>query len=363
MQQDEFKNSEIREEVVTTLFKCPNCGNNFEFSPKQQKLVCRYCDTTEEIDNVLRVEENTFMESNSEKDLESEDVEVYRCENCGSISEKPKGEIAFSCPYCKKTNVVLDKDIKGIKPTGLIPFKINKQTTIDIAKSWLKKKIFAPRKAKKARFDGIVSGMYSPCWTFDSNTYSVYEGRVGDRRTRTVGSGKNRRTETYIVWRHISGSVEDFYDDVLVPCGKNIKEKEFGKVANYNTNNAVQYDSSFLAGFTAVHYQIGLQDAYDIAKEKIDDEIYEKIKDHSHCDVVDYINVKTAYSNQKYKYILLPFWLGAFPFGDKKYGFLVNGVTGDIYGKYPKSPLRIAIAVLLGLGVAALLYLILSGTI
>lgn len=343
-----------KEKINTMQFKCPSCGNNLEFDPTTQKLKCPYCGTEKEIGDVDLVVENSFTPGSFEVE-ENEDVEIYRCSNCGAVSEKVKDGIAFACPYCKKTNVVLEEDIKGIKPTGIIPFTIDKKTIVEKAKSWIKSRFFAPRKIKKQDFNSVISGYYSPTWTFDSGTYSIYKGRIGNYYTVTVGTGKNRHTETRIRWRNVSGNHSKDFDDMLVYAGKQMNDKEFNKLSVFDTNHAKIYEKKYLAGYYAMHYSKNVDEAFSVAKDKMTKEIEKEIISKHHADVVDYMHINTSYFRTTYKYILLPFYFGNFDYNQKSYHFIANGVSGKIYGKYPKSPIKITLTVLLGLGIVALL--------
>ena len=73
------------------------------------------------------------------------------------------------------------------------------------------------------------------------------------------------------------------------------------------------------------------------------------------------MNVSTIHEGVTYKYVMLPIYVGNFNYRKKLYNFYVNGETGKVVGKTPKSPLRILFAVLCGLavivGVALLFYL------
>ena len=62
----------------------------------------------------------------------------------------------------------------------------------------------------------------------------------------------------------------------------------------------------------------------------------------------------TNYLETKFKYILLPIYIGHFEYRKKLYNFYINGVTGKVVGKTPKSPWKILLVVLLALGLAAL---------
>ena len=61
---------------------------------------------------------------------------------------------------------------------------------------------------------------------------------------------------------------------------------------------------------------------------------------------------------QTFKHILVPIWLLIYNYGTQHYQVVINGYTGRIAGKYPKSWVKILFAVLAGLaalGVVALL--------
>ena len=72
------------------------------------------------------------------------------------------------------------------------------------------------------------------------------------------------------------------------------------------------------------------------------------------CDVVDYLDVSTRHSAVTYKYLLLPIFYMVYRFKKKDYRVMINGSNGKTRGKTPVSPLRVAIAVILGLALAAL---------
>jgi hypothetical protein len=67
------------------------------------------------------------------------------------------------------------------------------------------------------------------------------------------------------------------------------------------------------------------------------------------------LQVRTDYSGQTFKHILVPIWLLTYNYSAAAYQVVVNGYTGAIAGKYPKSWIKITLAVLGGLAVAGIL--------
>ena len=72
-------------------------------------------------------------------------------------------------------------------------------------------------------------------------------------------------------------------------------------------------------------------------------------------DVVSYLNVNTTFNNIKYKYVLIPIWIGTYKYSNKSYRFISNGETGKITGKLPVSVVKVSILVLIILAVVAVL--------
>jgi hypothetical protein len=60
---------------------------------------------------------------------------------------------------------------------------------------------------------------------------------------------------------------------------------------------------------------------------------------------------------EKVSLVLLPVWVAAYKWDGKVFRLLVNGQTGEVVGKVPRSTLKIVIAVVVG--VAALLFFLL----
>ena len=334
-------------DVETEYEKCEACGSNMKYDPKSNMLYCEHCGTKralgeEEqaaelaIEDALRAaEENGWAETT-----------VFRCENCGAKVALAKGEIATSCPFCGTAQVVELDEMAGLKPNAVLPFRLTAEDSNEACKKWAKKKIYAPRAFKKNLKAENMHGVYIPCFTFDSRTCSRYYGRIGKRHTRTVGSGKNRRTETYIVWRNISGFYDHAFDDVTVTAGSKVTQKDLGKMAPFDSNNSKAYDGKYLLGFSSYCYEKDIVQCWSEAKGAMDAALRRMILSQYSYDVVDYLNVSTTHADVTYKYVLLPVYAGHFGFKKKNYNFFVNGTNGKVTGKTPVAIWKVALTVL-----------------
>ncbi len=344
---------EENKQVEADSIKCEACGSNLVFDPDTQSLKCPHCGTE------INFESNSAQEIllghglDNDKTWTADEAVVFRCDNCGAKVIMNPNETANFCPFCGTAHVQKIEELAGIKPNAVIPFTFNYKSAIDFSKKWAKKRFYAPRKFKKNICTDNVKGVYTPCFTFDSRTFSYYQGRIGKTHTRVVGSGKNRRVQTYVVWRNISGTYSDSFDDVLITAGSKFGQKELDKVSPYKTNESREYEENYLFGFMAYHYDSEITECWNDAKSRIDEVVKKSILSQYVHDVVDYINISTTHSDVTYKYVMLPVYIGNYKYNKKHYNFFVNGSTGKVYGKTPKSILKILGTVLLGIAVIA----------
>ena len=72
------------------------------------------------------------------------------------------------------------------------------------------------------------------------------------------------------------------------------------------------------------------------------------------------LQIEARWTGQTFKHILTPVWLLTYNYGAQNFQVVINGFTGTIAGKYPKSWVKILFAVLGGLMMAGLIALIAS---
>ena len=184
---------------------------------------------------------------------------------------------------------------------------------------------------------------------------TLYYGRIGKRHTRTVGSGKNRRTETYIVWQRISGTYDQFFNDVLISGDSDYSQATLNKISPFNYSSIKVYSDEYLTGFMAKRSNKTVESCWGDAKTVIDGLLRKNILSQYFYDVVDYLNVSTTHDDVTYKYVMLPVYLINYKYKSKLYSVHVNGNTGKVAGKLPISPLKVILAVVLGIAVVGLL--------
>ncbi len=348
------------EKLDTSTYKCPNCGGESEFSAKDQKMKCLYCGSLFDVDNNEVVEERNLGELLTNGQVWDE-AEVYQCQSCGAKEILYNQEVAMECPFCGTNNVIKTEDLPGLKPQGIAPFKIDKQKSSEIAIKWAKKKKYAPQEFRKSAKAENIHGVYNPVFTFDADTDSSYDGQLGENYTVVRHVNGKRVTETRTRYFHISGNQSLKFDDVLIQASSDLPANRIKEIEPFPTNNAPEYRTEYLRGYSASSYNKEGSVCWEECKLKMKEGIERAILKRYRYDVKVYLNVKTIFSNEKYKYILVPVYVGHYKYKDKLYNFYINGDNGKITGKTPVSVWKVLFTVLAVLlvigGMAALIAL------
>ncbi|NLZ85216.1 MAG: hypothetical protein GX919_05790 [Acholeplasmataceae bacterium] len=340
------------------VFKCPGCGANLTFEPEQEELTCQYCDYHVRLKGTSSQQEFDFFGAEDVKNTWNNEMKILHCQNCGANNVVEKKIISYECPFCGTAQVTDSEELPGLRPQRVLPFSVNKETTIKLYQNWIKRRFFAPKKLKKDIPNAKINGVYLPVWTYDAETFTSYRGRLGERYTRTVGTGKNRRVVTEIRYFSISGTKHVSFDDIVVSASRKISQGQITQLQPFNTNSSYLYDPRYLSGFSAEHYDISLKEGFNKAKEIAKKRIEQLILARYNYDVVSYLHTNTTYDQVKYKYVLIPVWICSFDYNKKTYRYYVNGETGRLVGSAPVSVGRVLLIVFLVLAVIALIVIL-----
>ena len=348
-------------------FPCETCGSDLRFDPGEERLICDHCGNIEPIENgpwrrSAAIEEQDLVGALRAGlgTAEMEETRTSSCPNCGARVEFDAAIHAKECPFCA-TPVVTDTGTsRQIKPRALVPFLLDESEARVAMAQWLGSLWFAPSGLMEyARKGRKMSGVYTPCWTFDAETNSTYRGQRGivyHERHTVMRKGKRETISVPKVrWTPVRGRVARFFDDVLVVASTALPEKFRRTLVHWDLTRLEPYQPEYLAGFRAEAYTIELEDAFVEAREIMDRQILRDIKfdiggDRQRVDAVD-----TRLSDMTFKHILVPVWIAAYKFRGKSFRFVVNGQTGQVWGERPWSVGKIALAVIAGLIVAAVI--------
>ena len=341
----------MTEERIESLDKnCKNCGGSLKFCPEKQAVVCENCASVFGIKKIDKVEKHNLTKPENDQTEEYkkyvEDNKIFKCPNCGSSVVLNVFDITKKCPYCATNLVIDDNAFAGLKPDGVLPFAFDRHSASEQFLQKVKKKWFAPKKFKNSNIEADIYGMYVPSFVFDGKTESIYQGRLYNQYEETDHEGKMHIRREYF---NISGSLNQKFDDVLVESSSKISQSDIFGISPFVFEQKVGYQDAYIRGYATEHYSQSLDECKSnyrgIVKNRIRSIILRK---HPH-DGVDYLDVKTEFSDENYSYYLVPVYRFNFEYKDKKYTSYMNGQTGRLDAKYPKSKGKITLIVILAL--------------
>lgn len=360
---------------ATQQYPCSQCGAKLEFAPGTTSLQCPYCGATNEIaatqQGVVELDYRAYLEQASQ-DADTTEAPRVKCERCGAETTAPQKDTAGLCPFCGASMVYSARSSRLIRPRSLLPFKVTQQQAFGHFRQWIRKLWFAPNDLMKyAASEGKLAGVYTPYWTYDSDTVSDYEGQRGEHyytneSYTTTENGrsvtKTRRVQ-HTRWHPASGRVANSFDDVLIVASKSLPREYADQLQPWDLGNLVDYADEYLSGFRAESYQVTLPEGFEEAKKVMRETIEDTVKKDIGGDEQRIQSLETQYDHVTFKHILLPVWLSAYRYRGKVYRILINARTGEISGERPYSKWKIAGAVIVVLAIVGLVVALRAGVI
>jgi len=358
---------ELTDNGRARIFPCEACGADLEYSIGDKALKCPYCGHVKQlaISEEATIEEqdyDTMLERLRELRDRGEEEEPgqseVRCRGCG-------GNIVFvgtltssECPYC---GVPIQREhvhtaTKRIPVQAVLPFLVDHNRAAAVLKEWVSSRWFAPNEFLKRGAEGKFNGVYLPYWTFDSMTFTAYQGERGDNYMVTVGSGKDQRTEVRVRWSPASGRFQQFFDDVFVVATKGLPRELIRELEPWRMDQAIPFTQEALAGFFARTYDVPLDGGFEDAKLRIEAALQQEVRQRIGGDQQRIHDLRSRYDAITFKHVLLPVWMLVYRFRDKPYQVFVNASTGEVQGERPYSAVKITFAVLCALAIIAIVF-------
>ena len=347
-------------------YACPSCGAEATWNPAKQALVCGFCGTVAPMQpgaGGSEVVENSLVEAlrnlGSDQRGWAAEKRSVKCQSCQAITVFDPARAAQRCDFCGSAAIIpIEEQTRPVRPQCLLEFKVPETQVRDAIRAWYGSRWFAPNNLGTRALTDTLHGIYIPYWTFDAQVSADWTAMSGDYYYETEGytdsQGKRQTRQVRKTrWYPSSGHVEHFFDDELVPATKGVEITLLRKVEPFPTLTDLKpYDPGFLTGWTVEHYQIDLVAGAQHAREVMDGKLRaicaQQVPGDTHRDLA----VDADYREQTFKHILVPVWLVAYVYHGKSFQVVVNGYTGTIAGRYPKSWVKILLLVLLILAIA-----------
>jgi len=339
----------VEQNVTIEQTKCPACGANMAFDIETGGLKCGHCHTKTDFNDNEKVQRRAITTDVLNQHQPWKEGKIFNCANCGAKEVLTAKEIARSCAFCGSSQISASNELPGIQPDSVIPFTITEESGRERFRKWIRSRWFAPRKFKREDVREHMQAMYTPCWSFTAMTENSYQGTLG--RTVTISNGK--QTRTTIRWFRVAGRVNQPYTDHFIQSGERITTKNFNRLKPYNLQTVRVYRQEFLSGIIAEHYSRTLEACFGDFSTFVKQDIRRLIIRRYRADHVSVLNIQTNFHDRKFNYVLLPLYISNYTYKQKLYNFYLNGATGKIVGKYPKSAGKIFGAIFATVAIAA----------
>jgi DNA-directed RNA polymerase subunit RPC12/RpoP len=315
---------------TTQTFLCPNCGGRLQFDTELQELHCQFCGyiqhtDEEEIDG--RAEQVLdFVLPTARGHRWAEAQHRLACERCGAISIVPVSETGHECPYCGSHRLFESQEhTELLDPQAIGLMQLDQQKAQRILQHWISSGFFIPDDLRKMARTSTLRPGYYPFWTF--------EGTLELQWSCEVNLGSSRAPN----WVPQEGYEFENFDNILIPGQKALAKQEISEILPFLLDDVVEFKPEYLAGWTAMTYDMPLSDASLAARERVVRKVRRELNNRVEVGR-EKRNLRTGatnWSGMTYKYLLLPIWTGTYRYKGGEYRILINGQTGKITGQKP----------------------------
>jgi len=328
---------EPEEAETAQVYACPNCGGHMRFEAESQAMTCEFCgfeSPTQARPAGGEVEQTLdFVLPTTRAHRWAEAQHRLACTKCGAESLLPPGQTASECPYCGSRRLIESQETRElVDPVAIGLVQFSETNAIRRLREWLGHGWFAPDDLRKLARTSSMRAAYYPFWSFDGTLELKWECEVNE------GTGRSPN------WVRRDGVEYQMFDDQLVPAMRALKVEEIARIEPFNTKKLVEFEPEFLAGWSAMTYDLALADASLQAREKV----ARVLRRQLYSRVLlgrEKRNLRSGganWSGMTFKLVLLPMWVGTYRYRNHGYRVLINGQTGKVGGVKPRDDLKLA---------------------
>ncbi|MEM6992403.1 MAG: hypothetical protein AAF721_17960 [Myxococcota bacterium] len=300
----------------------------------------------------------------------SEVFDGLGCNGCGARLNVPPGERTARCPYCASPNVVMRPRSEGADPTFVVGFVVTEDTARARAREWIRGAWFAPGAFRRSDVTA-VRGVYVPAYLYSAAAHVAYTASIGENytviETYTTTDAKGRtvtrtRTKTVTEWRSLAGRWASYVEDVFVTASKGLHNTELEAVEPFDTRALRRYSTKLLSGWIAEDPSMDARECMTLARNEAVAQVGKRLSGHMPGDSHRRLKYSTDLEYEDLELLLLPVWILAVKYEDDAplVRLVINGQTGKLIGRRPRSWLKILVAVL-GVASAIALTVFLAG--
>jgi hypothetical protein len=216
-----------------------------------------------------------------------------------------------------------------------------------------------------------VRGVYVPAYLYSARSRSRYEASIGEHYTEvetytTTENGRRvtkTRTVTRTEWRSLRGEHEEYVPDVLVTASRGLSNAELERVEPFDLRLLARYTPALVAGWVAEEPSLAREECLRMAREEALGRVKRRLEAFMPGDTHSGLKHETRLEAESLEVCLVPVWVLAARYAPDKppLRVVVNGQSGEVYGRVPLSWVKVALTVLAAVALGALVAWLVGG--
>ncbi len=259
----------------------------------------------------------------------------FQCQGCGASMSYDASARTLRCPFCGSEKLEEQKDAKVLRPSRVVPFKVEQAAVLAALRQYLGSSFWRPGDLAQTAVVEKLTQVYVPYWVFAARVFTYW---TADTSQTPAGARAS--------WYPMSGHNQASYSGVLVGASGVLSPAETGAICPYDLNAALPPERVDLENAVYEQFRVQRKYARPLAQQGLED------LERTACRKYVPGNCRNIHVNVRLEGltgepILLPVWIMAYRYKGQVFRFLANGQTGRTTGTAPISYRKIA-------GVAAL---------
>ncbi|MFP6762250.1 MAG: hypothetical protein VB858_01490 [Planctomycetaceae bacterium] len=302
---------------------------------------------------------------------EPEELEIS-CGACGVTLHVESHLRTTQCPFCASPSVIeRPPSVSRPDPTFVVGFVIDQARAAQIVQRWIRSRSLFARSDFKQAAATLTRGVYLPAWLYGAIARTSYSAQIGENyqetQTYTTRDSKGNtvtrtRTVTKTEWRSLQGQHSCYVLDVIVTASGGVSNAALEAIEPFDLRALRRYSPSLISGWLAEDPSRSKAECLQLAHNESVENISAMLNDFMPGDRHRDLNYQSSLDEEVIDLVLLPVWSFAVKYHPEKDAvrILVNGQTGRVHGRVPTSAIKVTVAVILGIGMAAGLFALFS---
>jgi hypothetical protein len=129
--------------------------------------------------------------------------------------------------------------------------------------------------------------------------------------------------------------VQENFDDLLRPGTARLSHLLLEQINKFDLSQLRPYEPVFLAGLQALTYDVALEHAWELGRNEMRERTRSACRGQASTSQIRNFSMSLDFSNESWRYILLPVYLAGYQTQGHSYQVVINGQSGIIAGQRP----------------------------